>query len=115
MAHSSASARTIEEVQVRLAEDAFYPQMFRWAGRHVRVLSIEGLRTCGAERRFRVRTVEGVYELTQDTRSRVWRMRQSPSWFSRTLSHLAREPRYSLPSTSRRAVRARSGRAPGRA
>ncbi len=61
-------AETINEVRVRMAADGFYPQAFRWAGRDVRVLSIEGLRTCGRERRFRVRTVEGVYELTHDTR-----------------------------------------------
>ena len=82
-------AETINEVRVRLAADAFYPQAFRWAGRDVRVLSVEGLRTCGPERRFRVRTVEGVYELTQDTRGQIWRMRRSPSWFGRALAQLA--------------------------
>ena len=61
-------AETINEVRVRLAADGFYPQAFRWAGRDVRVLSVEGLQTCGPERRFRVRTIEGVYELTQDMR-----------------------------------------------
>ncbi len=96
-------AETINEVRVWMAPDGFYPQAFRWAGRDVRVLSVEGIRTCGPERRFSVRTVEGVYELTQDTRAHLWRMRRSPTWFSRTLAHLAQEPRYTLPPSSRRA------------
>ncbi len=99
--------RSVNDVRVRLAADGFYPRAFRWAGRDVRVLSIEGLRTCGCERRFRVRTVEGVFELTQDTRAQVWRMRRSPTWFGLTLAQLAQEPRYSLPEgATRRARRA---------
>ena len=104
MVGTGTPGRTINEVRVHLAEDGFYPQMFRWSGRDVRVLSIEGLRTCGFERRFRVRTVEGVYELTQDTRAQIWRLRQSPSWFSRALAQISQEPRYTLPSSSRRGV-----------
>jgi hypothetical protein len=100
---------TINEVRVRMAPDGFYPQAFRWAGREVRVLSVEGLRTCGPERRFRVRTVEGIYELTQDVRAGLWRMRRSPTWFSRTVAQLDQEPRYTLPSSSRRSARARPG------
>jgi hypothetical protein len=103
-------AETINEVRVRLAADGFYPQTFRWAGRDVRVLSIEGLHTCGFERRFRVRTVEGVYELTQDTHARIWRMRRSPTWFSRALAQIDQEPRYTLPSGHGRAGRGRAGR-----
>lgn len=108
---------TINQVRVRLAPDGFYPEAFRWAGRDVRVLSVEGLRTCGPERRFKVRTVEGVYELTQDTRAGLWRLRRSPTWFSRAVAQLSQEPRYTLPAGSRRAVRGRSGdgarRSPG--
>lgn len=100
----STPARTLDEVRVRLADDGFYPQTFRWGGRDVRVLSVGGMTTCGGERRFRVRTVEGVYELTQDLRARVWRMRRSPTWFSRTLAQMAQEPRYTRPGESRRRV-----------
>ncbi|MGE5603836.1 MAG: hypothetical protein ACM30E_12355 [Nitrososphaerales archaeon] len=102
----------VDEVRVRLAPDGFYPCTFRWAGRDVRVLSVEGLRTCGPERRFRVRTIEGVYELTHDTDSSVWRMRRSPTLFSRALALLALEPRYTLPIGERR-LRS-GGRASGR-
>jgi hypothetical protein len=96
---------SVNQVRVRLAPDGFYPRSFRWAGREVRVLSVEGLRTCGPERRFRVRTVEGVYELTQDTRIQVWRMRRSPTWFGRALAQLEREPRYTLRVAARRTGR----------
>ncbi len=101
---------TINEVRVRLAADGFYPQAFRWAGRDVRVLSVEGMATCGPERRFRVRTVEGVYELTEDTRAQVWRLRRCPTWFSRTAAQLAREPRYTLSGGQRRTRAGRQGR-----
>lgn len=95
----------MNELRVRIAADGFYPQAFRWAGRDVRVLSVAGLQTCGPERRFRVRTVEGVYELTQDMRSQSWRLRRSPTWLSRTLAQIAQEPRYTLPRENRRTVR----------
>ena len=98
-------AETINELRVWLQPDGFYPLGFRWSGRDVRVLSVEGMRTCGQERRFRVRTVEGVYELTHDTRARIWRMRRSPTWVSRAIAQIGQEPRYTLPSANRRAVR----------
>ena len=104
-------AEILGQLRVWVGPDGFYPQAFRWAGRDVRVLSVEGLRTYGPERRFRVRTVEGVYELTQDTRDQRWRMRRSPTWVSRTLAQLAQEPRYTLPAANRRANR---GQARGR-
>jgi hypothetical protein len=109
-----AVAESKNEVRVRLGPDGFYPFTFRWAGRSVRVLSVEGLRTCGPERRFRVRTVEGVYELTHDTRTQLWRMRRSPTWFSRALAQLSQEPRYTLPVAERRAGRVGSPRGPRR-
>jgi hypothetical protein len=97
---------SITELRVTLAGDGFYPQMFRWADRDVRVLFVEGMRTCGLERRFRVRTVEGTYELSQHTRCGVWQMRRSPSWVGRTLAHISHAPRYSLPMNQRRVGRA---------
>lgn len=96
-------ADSVNQVRVTLAGDGFYPQVFRWAGRDLRVLFVEGLRTRGAERWFRVRTVEGVYELVHQTRTGVWLLRRSPSWFGRTMAQLARTPRYSLPASHRRA------------
>lgn len=107
-------ADSMNQVRVRLGPDGFYPYTFRWAGRDVRVLSVEGLRTCGPERRFRVRTVEGVYELSQNTRTQLWRMRRSPTWFSRALAQLGQEPRYTLPVAERRAGRRVGPRGPRR-
>ena len=95
-------ADSVNELRVTLAGDGFYPQVFRWAGRDLRVLFVEGLRTRGAERWFRVRTVEGAYELVQQTRTGVWLLRRSPSWFSRAMAQAARAPRYSLPASHRR-------------
>lgn len=102
-------ADSVNQVRVTLAGDGFYPQVFRWAGRDLRVLFVEGLRTRGAERWFRVRTVEGVYELVHQTRTGVWLMRRSPSWFGRTMAQLARAPRYSLPAGARRAASSAGG------
>lgn len=106
-------ADSVNELRVTLAGDGFYPQVFRWAGRDLRVLFVEGLRTRGAERWFRVRTVEGVYELVHQTRTGVWLLRRSPSWFGRTMAQLARAPRYSLPAGARRAPYGASGGASG--
>lgn len=106
-------ADSVNQVRVILARDGFYPQAFRWAGRDLRVLLVEGLRTRGAERWFRVRTVEGVYELVQQTRTGVWLLRRSPSWFSRAMAQAARAPRYSLPASHRRAGFNASGAASG--
>jgi hypothetical protein len=107
-------AESMNQVRVRLGPEGFYPYTFRWAGRDVRVLSVEGMRTCGLERRFRVRTVEGVYELTQDTRTQLWRMGRSPTWLSRALAQLGQEPRYTLPVAERRAGRRGSRSGPRR-
>ena len=79
-------ARTVEHVRVTLAGDNFYPQAFRWAGRSLRVLYVEGMRTMGAERLFRVRTIEGTYELAQHTVTQVWTLRRQPSWWTRALN-----------------------------
>jgi hypothetical protein len=79
-------ANAIEHVRVTLAGDDFYPQAFRWAGRSVRVLFVEGMRTVGAERLFRVRTTEGTYELAQHTVTQVWTLRRQPSWLTRALN-----------------------------
>jgi hypothetical protein len=79
-------ANTAEHVRVTLAGDDFYPQAFRWAGRSIRILFVEGMRTVGAERLFRVRTVEGAYELAQHTVTQVWTLRRRPSWWTRALN-----------------------------
>jgi hypothetical protein len=79
-------ASTVEHVRVTLAGDNFYPQAFRWAGRSIRVLFVEGMRTVGVERLFRVRTIEGTYELAQHTVTQVWRLRRQPSWWARALN-----------------------------
>jgi len=91
-----------EGLQVTLASDRFYPRAFRWQGRVVRVLSVDRIRTFGAERRFRVRTAVGRFELGWLTDSGQWRVRREPNWLDRIWSRLRRMPRYSLPPWRRR-------------
>lgn len=106
-------AKTIEHVRVTLASDNFYPQAFRWAGRSIRVLYVEGMRTVGAERRFRVRTVDGLYELAQHTTTQVWTMRRQPSWWTRALNQ-GEAARYQ-PAAGRGRVSRAAARAQARA
>ena len=87
-------AKTLEQVRVTLASDNFYPQAFRWSGRTVRVLFVEGMRTLGAERVFRVRTVEGVYELGEHTVTQTWTLRRRPGWWTRALGLATDAARY---------------------
>ena len=109
-------AQTPDRIRVVLAEDGFYPKSFGWQGRGVRVLSVARVHTCGPERRFRVRTVEGRYELAHDTRAGGWRLLQAPSWLERALARWAQAPRFSPPAGRRRvslaAVPVRSKEAP---
>jgi hypothetical protein len=79
-------AKTMDHARVTLANDNFYPQAFRWGGRSIRILFVEGLRTVGAERLFRVRTIEGSYELAHNTVTQMWSLRRQPSWWSRALN-----------------------------
>lgn len=87
-------AKSVEPVRVILASDDFYPQAFRWSGRIIRVLFVEGMRTSGVERLFRVRTVEGSYELVENTAAQTWALRRRPSWWERALGQAAGAARY---------------------
>ena len=51
------------DVQVILAPDGFYPQTIQWQGGTLHVLCVEGFQTTGMQRRFRVRTPEGPFEI----------------------------------------------------
>lgn len=106
-------ARTIEHVRVTLAGDNFYPQAFCVEGRSVRVLFVESMRTVGVERIFRVRSIEGVYELGQHTVSRVWTLRRQPSRLARALSG-GEAARY-LPAAGRNRVSRAAARAQAQA
>lgn len=95
-------------LQVTLCADGFYPQTLRWQGRTVRVLNVEGMQTCGLERRYRLRTTEGRYELGLHIGAGIWQVRRSPSWLDRTWARVQRVPRYPLPAWQRRARAQRS-------
>jgi len=91
------------DVRVMLASDGFYPQSLSWQGGTLRVLCVEDFRTAGMQRRFRVRTLEGSFELGLDLSTGMWRILRRPGWLARARAHLAAQPRYPLPAGRRRA------------
>lgn len=94
-----------ERLRVSMAPDGFYPQSICWRGRGVRVLGVEDVYTCGPERRLRLRTPEGTYELGYHTDARIWQMRRAPTWWQRLRSGVRQMPRYPLPAGRRRGPR----------
>jgi hypothetical protein len=92
-------------LQVTLAANGFYPRSFRWQGRALRVLSVDRISTSGTERRFRVRTAIGPFELGLLTDACLWRVRREPNWLDRMWARLQRMPRYPLPPWRRRVYR----------
>ena len=91
------------DMQVILAPDGFYPQTIQWQGGTLRVLCVEGFRTIGMQRRFRVRTPEGPFEIDLHVDSGIWQIHRRPGWLARGRAHLAAQPRYALPAERRRA------------
>jgi hypothetical protein len=85
-----------DSLEVALAPDGFYPQAFRWRGRWVRVLGVEGVRTCRGERVCRVRTARGRFVLAWHARERRWRLQRGPGWFDRLCARWRHAPRYPL-------------------
>lgn len=90
------------QLRVVVSPDGFYPQSLRWAGRTVRVRYLENVQTCGLERRYRVHTGEGLYELSWHMDTEAWQIRRTPTWLSRAWARLQRMPRYPLPAGRRR-------------
>ena len=85
-----------------MTPDGFYPQALRWQGSTLRVLYVEKVQTAGLERRYRVRTGEGPYELGCHIATGAWQIHRGPSWLDRARARLARMPRYPLPAWRRR-------------
>lgn len=92
-------------VRVVLAKDGYYPLSFHWRGQPVRVLYVEAVHTAGLERRFRVRTVDGSYELSLLVGQGVWQMRHSPNALARAWARVQQMPRYPLPPARKRSRR----------
>jgi hypothetical protein len=93
----------MQGLRIILGPDGFYPQALHWQGRTLRVLYIERVQTAGLERRYRVRTLEGPFELCLHIGTGVWQIHRSPGWLDRARAHLAALPRYPLPAMRRRA------------
>ncbi len=84
-------------LKVILGSSRFYPHAFRWQGRTVRVLAVESIKTLGLERRYRVRTGQGYFELSLFTDSGAWWLHRSPNVLSRLWARWQNVPRYPLP------------------
>jgi hypothetical protein len=94
-----------EALRVIIGPNKFSPHAFHWRGRTVRVLAVESIKTFGAERRYRVRTGEGRFELGFCTDSGTWQLRRTPNWLSRLWARWNNTPRYPVPTWRRRARR----------
>jgi hypothetical protein len=93
----------MSNVQVILAPDGFYPRAFIWQGGTLRVLGVEEYRIIGMQRRFRVRTPEGPFEIGLHIGTGIWQIHRCPGWLARARALLAAQPRYALPAGRRRA------------
>ncbi len=100
-----------EALRVNMASDGFYPRALRWQGRVVRILGLDEVYTCGSERRYRLRTPEGAYELAVDVGVGTWQVRRAPNWWQRFWAGVQRMPRYPLPAGRRRGPRGQARQA----
>jgi hypothetical protein len=96
----------MQGLRIVLRPEGFYPQALHWQGRTLRILYVEDVQTSGLERRYRVRTPEGSYDLRLHTGTGVWQIHRRPGWLDRARARLAALPRYPLPAGRRRAHRA---------
>ena len=95
-------AHQVNELQVMYAARDRYPRAFWWRGRQYRVLSLESVYVVSHERRYRLATAAGCFELAQTT-SGSWQVRRAPGWLSRVVVRWQNTPRYPLPVWRRRA------------
>jgi hypothetical protein len=95
-----------EGLRVTFAPGRFFPQAFHWEGRFYRILAVHSIKTCGLERRYRVASPAGYFELALNVSSGGWRMRHAPNRLSRAWHQLHSGPRYPLPAWRRRRARA---------
>jgi hypothetical protein len=95
-------AEMYDRVRVFVAQGEVLPSAFRWNGRTLRVLSAASAGVRGNERRYRLDTPEGAYELGVEIGAGAWRVRRAPGWLSRAWASIQRGPRYPLPGWRRR-------------
>jgi hypothetical protein len=94
---------TDQQIRVALRADGFTPATFVWEGSVVRVFALETVYTRGFERRYRVGTSLGRFELGFSARSGAWRVRRGPSRLGQWLARARPAARYPLPVWRRRA------------
>lgn len=93
----------VKVVRAVTSRDGFFPHVFRWRERVVRVLSVGRIQTCGLERRYWARTAEGDFVLALFIDTGEWYVRRCPSWLGRMRARWHNAPRYPLPAWRRRA------------
>jgi hypothetical protein len=91
-------------LHVSLAADGFFPQAFRWSNRLYRVLAVHSVRTNGYERRYRVVTSGGYFELALHLALGTWRLGRRPNRLSQLWYRWLNGARYPLPAWRRRSV-----------
>jgi hypothetical protein len=98
-------APTTDDLRVICGAHDRYPRAFRWRGQRYRVLALEGVRVVAHERRYRLATGEGSFELAEAPAG-VWQVRRAPGPLSRFWARWQNAPRYPLPAWRRRSSRA---------
>lgn len=94
-----------DQLRVTTSPDGFYPRSLRWGGRQLRVLCVEEVYTRGRERRYRLRTPEGIYEVGFVGDTGEWRLHRAPSLLRRWWARVQAMPRFPAPATRRRRAR----------
>ena len=100
-------ARAMRAVLVTVGTDGLTPQGFRWGVARLRVIGVQSIETFGAERRYRVRTRRGCFELSLFVDTGRWFVRRSPTRLGQMVWRWQSAPRYGLPVWRRR-IRGRS-------
>lgn len=92
-----------ESLRVWVGSSALRPRAFRWQGRTRRVLEVESVATFGSERRYRVQTLDGCFELGLFADVGEWRLRRCPGLVSRLAARWRYGPQFPVFPWRRRA------------
>lgn len=92
-----------DEVTSVVLANGGWPAAYSWQGRRYRVRALHSVRTVRGERRYRVLTAAGPFELGLEGASGKWRVRGGPRWFQRLWCAARFAPRYPVaPGSARR-------------
>ncbi len=92
-----------ESFKVWVGSSPLRPRAFRRQGRVQRIVEVESVVTLGAERRYRVRTLNGCFELSLFADAGEWRLRRCPGPVSRLAARWRYGPQFPVFPWRRRA------------